>query len=162
MAALALAAAPPNTPLYSPFPNAQVSPSTQFVAWVTGNYQYPNNGQYSDLIADTSTRYTVGGTDLGIMWDNGIPDNPLTKDINENQILIAVGDTFADGNMSVDWRSNTIFRSSDRDLSNGMEIPDGQWYTGNMFGGAPLGPDGTRTAPARSSSPRGGCPPASR
>ncbi|KUH80503.1 MULTISPECIES: DUF4185 domain-containing protein [unclassified Mycobacterium] len=140
--ALAAAAAPAG-PLYSPFPNPQVSPSTQFVSWVTGAYKYPNDplSGYSDLMANTVDRYRVGGTDLGIMWDNGIPDDPNTP-INEHQILIAVGDTFADGNMSVDWRSNTIFRSSDWDLANGIEIPNGQWYTGNMFGGAPLGPDG--------------------
>ncbi|WP_396906420.1 DUF4185 domain-containing protein, partial [Mycolicibacterium phlei] len=143
LAALALAATP-SGPLYSPWPNPQVSPSTEFVAWVTGNYVYPNDPEtgYTDLIANTWTRYTVGGTDLGIMWDNGIPDDPNTPDINEHQVLIIVGDTFADGNMSLDWRSNTLFRSSDTDLSNGMEIPNGQWYTGNMFGGAPLGPDG--------------------
>lgn len=128
------------TPPYLPFPNAQVSPSTQFVGWVTGDYLYTD-----PLLANTWTRYSVGGTDLGIMWDNGIPDDLSTPDINEHQILIAVGDTFLDGNMTVDWRSNTIFRSSDTDLSDGIQIPDGQWYTGNMFGGAPLGPDGHPT-----------------
>ena len=75
------------------------------------------------------------------MWDNGIPDDPATLDINEHQVLIAVGDTFGGPN-SADWRPNTILRSSDTDLSNGITIPDGQWFTGNWFGGAPLGPDG--------------------
>jgi hypothetical protein len=75
------------------------------------------------------------------MWDNGIPDNPATLNINEHQVLIAVGDTFGGPN-SADWRPNTILRSSGTDLSKGITIPNGQWYTGNWFGGAPLGPDG--------------------
>ncbi|ULE31978.1 DUF4185 domain-containing protein [Mycobacterium sp. IDR2000157661] len=141
MARLAMAAPVIPTPA-PPFP-AQVSPSTKFVSWVTGPYVYPSQADatvQNPLLANTLSRYSVYGTDLGIMWDNGIPDNPLTKDINENQVLIAVGDTFAGPYMQGDWRSNTIFRSSDIDLANGMEIPDGQWYNGNMFGGAPLGP----------------------
>jgi hypothetical protein len=141
-ARMALAAAAIDTPA-PPFP-AQVSPSTNFVSWVTGPYVYPsatNPSVANPLIANTLGRYTVYGTDLGIMWDNGIPDNPATT-INENQVLIAVGDTFAGPGMQGDWRSNTIFRSSDTVLIDGMEIPNGQWYTGNMFGGAPLGPDG--------------------
>ena len=136
------AAAIPAPPL--PFP-AQVSPSTQFVKWVTGPYLYAEDGSTTvpdPLLANTAGRYTVYGTDLGIMWDNGIPDDPTTPDINEHQVLIAVGDTFAGPGMQGDWRSNTIFRSSDITLIDGMEIPNGQWYTGNMFGGAPLGPDG--------------------
>ncbi|WP_233151431.1 DUF4185 domain-containing protein [Mycobacterium lehmannii] len=140
MARMALMAAEPFTPLYSPFPNPQVSPSTQFVSWVTGPWSYPGN----PLMANTVDRFSVGGTDLGIMWDNGIEDDPTTPE-NEHQVLIAFGDTFFDGNMSQDWRSNTIMRTSDWYLANGMEIPDGEWYNGNMFGGAPLGPDGFPT-----------------
>ncbi len=94
------------------------------------------------LLANTVGRYSVWGTDVGVMWDNGIADNPATT-INEHQILIALGDTFSADNMSGVWRPNTIFRSSDIDLANGMEIPNGQWFNGNMFGGAPLGPNST-------------------
>lgn len=133
---LALAAAAVVDP-YLPFPNAQVSPSTNFVGWVTGPYAYTN-----PLLANTVGRYSVWGTDIGTMWDNGIPDDPTTP-INEHQILIALGDTFSADNMTGVWRSNTIFRSSDIDLANGMEIPNGQWFNGNMFGGAPLGPNST-------------------
>ncbi|HET6733009.1 DUF4185 domain-containing protein [Mycobacterium sp.] len=133
---LALAAAAVDDP-YLPFPNAQVSPSTQFVGWVTGPYVYSN-----PLLANTVGRYSVWGTDVGTMWDNGIPDDPTTL-INEHQILIALGDTFSGDNMTGAWRSNTIFRSSDINLANGMEIPNGQWFNGNMFGGAPLGPNST-------------------
>jgi hypothetical protein len=136
MANVAAATAVTANPPYLPFPSAQVSPSTQFVSWVTGGYVYSD-----PTLANTLSRYSIYGTDLGIMWDNGIPDNPATPDINEHQVLIAVGDTFGGPN-SADWRANTILRSSDTDLSNGITIPNGQWYTGNWFGGAPLGPDG--------------------
>ena len=141
---LALAAAAVATDPYLPFPSAQVSPSTQFVSWVTGPYTYIDHPLVPDnpLLANTVGRYSVWGTDVGTMWDNGIPDNPLTP-INEHQILIAVGDTFGADNMTGTWRPNTIFRSSDVNLANGMEIPNGQWFNGNMFGGAPLGPNST-------------------
>jgi D-arabinan endo alpha-(1,5)-arabinofuranosidase len=126
LAAAAVTADPPGTP----FPSAQVSPSTQFVGWVTGQY------------ADTIGRYSVWGTDVGTMWDNGIPDDPTTT-INEHQILIALGDTFSAAGMTGVWRPNTIFRSADIALANGMDILNGQWKNGNMFGGAPLGPNST-------------------
>jgi Domain of unknown function (DUF4185) len=144
---LALAAAATavvtNPPPAFPAPGQQLSPSTQFVRWVTGNYQYtgdPNNPNW--LLANTSTRYSVWGTDVGTMWDNGIPDDPNTP-INEHQVLIAVGDTFSGPGMTGLWRSNTLFRSSDTNLADGMTIPNGQWFNGNMFGGAPLGPNST-------------------
>jgi hypothetical protein len=137
MASLApTAAAATVNPPYLPFPSAQVSPSTQFVSWVTGNYLYSD-----PTLANTLSRFSIYGTDVGTMWDNGIPDNPATPDINEHQVLIAVGDTFGGPN-SADWRANTILRSSDTTLADGITIPNGQWYTGNWFGGAPLGPDG--------------------
>lgn len=110
-----------------PWPGAQLSGSTTFVDWVTGNFP-PN---------DTFNRYGIWGTDVGTMWDNGIPDDPSTP-INENQVLIAFGDTFGGPNMTGTWRLNTLFRSPDRDLSNGMTVPGGQWLNGNMFGGSPL------------------------
>ena len=123
---LALAAAANPRPSF-PRPGYQFSPSTSFVDWVTGNWA-PN---------DTFNRYGIWGTDVGTMWDNGIPDDPATP-INENQVLIAFGDTFGGPNMTGTWRLNTLFRSPDRDLSNGMAVPDGQWLNGNMFGGSPL------------------------
>jgi hypothetical protein len=140
---LALAAAATtvvtNPPPAFPAPGQQLSPSTQFVRWVTGPYQYVSD----PTLANTSTRYSVWGTDVGTMWDNGIPDDPNTPDINEHQVLIAVGDTFSGPGMTGVWRPNTLFRSSDPNLADGMTIPDGQWFNGNMFGGAPLGPNST-------------------
>ncbi len=110
-----------------PTPGQQLSPSTSFVDWVSGNFA-PN---------DTFTRFGVWGTDVGTMWDNGIADDPSTP-INEHQVLIAFGDTFNGPNMTGTWRNNILFRTSDTDLSDGMSIPDGQWLNGNMFGGSPL------------------------
>jgi hypothetical protein len=53
-------------------------------------------------------------------------------------VLIAVGDTFGAANMTGRYIYNTLFRSSDTNLSDGMTIPNGEWLNGNMFGGAPL------------------------
>ena len=134
---LALAAAPTALTAVNPrpgfpIPGQQLSPSTNFVDWVTGNFP-PN---------DTANRFSVWGTDVGTMWDNGIPDDPTTP-IDEHQVLMAVGDTFSGPNMTGTWRPNTLFRSSDTNLAAGMSIPNGQWFNGNMFGGAPLGPNST-------------------
>jgi len=128
LTSLALAAINPIPPRPAfPAPDQQLSTSTNFVDWVTGNF-LPNN---------TSQRFSIWGTDVGTMWDNGIPDDPSTP-YNEHQVLIAVGDTFSGANMTGDWRSNTILRSGDTFLVDGMSIPDGEWLNGNMFGGAPL------------------------
>src|SRR5262249_38902678 len=78
-----------------------------------------------------------------IIWDNGIPDNPNTP-ANEHQVLIAFGDTF--GNRAVpdeEWRSNTLLRSSDTVLVDGISVPDGQYVgtgpeSANDFAGSPL------------------------
>lgn len=65
----------------------------------------------------TVERFNVLGTDLGIMWDNGA-----------GQVLTAFGDTVGIGSDPLcsgvvgDWRSNVLFRSSDGNLSDGMNI----------------------------------------
>lgn len=71
-----------------------------------------------DSVNQTDTRYQVMGTDLGAMWDNG-----------SGQILMAFGDTFGKGHVGggqfgEDWRSNTLARSSDRNLADGMHFDD--------------------------------------
>lgn len=63
---------------------------------------------------DTVKRFGITGTDLGIMWDNGDADKP--------QVLMALGDTMGDCIGDAQWRSNILFRSSNRDLANGMRI----------------------------------------
>jgi hypothetical protein len=130
---LALAAAAAvNVPGF-PLAGAQLSPSTQFVNWVTGNYQTGN-----PLIADTLARFGVSGTDIGVMWDNGMVDDPSTP-YNEHQILMAFGDTFGLRNVpGEDWRFNVLMRSADTDLTNGVDVPNGEFGNGNMFGGMPL------------------------
>lgn len=121
-AATAAATAAANSPWFNP----QVSASTKFIDWVTG----PN--------ANIPGRFNIYGTDLGIMWDNGMVDDPATPNIDERQILIAVGDSFGLPGMQGRHIYNTLFRSNDHDLSDGITIRNGEWFNGNMFGGAPL------------------------
>jgi hypothetical protein len=71
----------------------------------------------------TEARYQVKGTDLGIMWTD-----------ERGQILAAFGDTFgarwAGTNSgfanpsTIDWRSNTLARSKDRNPADGMSFND--------------------------------------
>lgn len=101
-------------------PGAAIAASTtSLVDWVTG----PNSPNR------TLERFRVSGTDLGIMWDNG--------DSANRQILMAFGDTT--GYCSVhghQWRYNTLFRSSDTDLSDGISVADG--VLGNRYSGSPV------------------------
>jgi hypothetical protein len=70
---------------------------------------------------ETEARYQVKGTDLGIMWTD-----------ERGQILTAFGDTFGTGwkgfntgpadPATIDWRSNTLARSSDRNPADGMSF----------------------------------------
>jgi Domain of unknown function (DUF4185) len=106
----------------------QLSPSTNFVDWVTGNYPLNNTQHW----------YGVTGTDIGVMWDNGMVDNPATPQ-NEHQILMAFGDTFGiRGYPNDHWRPNILFRSADATLADGITLTDPEWFTGNDFGGSPL------------------------
>ena len=117
-----------------PVPGQQLSPSTNFVDWVTGNYP-PNDTQYT---------YGVTGTDIGVIWDNGMVDDPATP-FNEHQVLMAFGDTLGIRGYPGDhWRPNILFRSADATLADGITLTDPEWFTGNDFGGSPLTwvPDG--------------------
>jgi Domain of unknown function (DUF4185) len=92
---------------------------TSLVEWVTG----PNSPN------KTLQRFSISGTDLGIPWDNGDPAN--------RQVLMAFGDTF--GYCAVhgqQWRYNTLFRSQDRNLSDGIIVADG--VPNNRYSGSPL------------------------
>jgi hypothetical protein len=106
-----------------------VSGNTQFIEYVTG----------AGNLNDTQRRFGIGGTDLGIMWDNGIVDNPTTA-VDEHQVLMAFGDTFSNSSpvRSGIWRMNTLFRSTDTNLSNGMYIPDGIQNDPGMYSGSPM------------------------
>ncbi len=128
MASLALPVPPTLPRPLFPTVGQQLSPSTNFVDWVTGNYP-PNNTQFY---------YGVTGTDVGVIWDNGMVDNPATP-YNEHQVLMAFGDTFGiRGTPGDGWRPNILFRSDDATLSNGISLTAPQWFTGNDFGGSPL------------------------
>jgi Domain of unknown function (DUF4185) len=71
----------------------------------------------------TEARYRITGTDLGIMWTD-----------ERGQILAAFGDTFGPAwtghgseikdPAAVDWRSNTLARSSDRNPSDGVSFDE--------------------------------------
>jgi Domain of unknown function (DUF4185) len=76
------------------------------LGWVTGEQS----------LNRTDINWSVGGTDLGILWDDG-----------EDGILVAFGDTFyprqpQGGGGGKDWRSNVLARSTDKDLTAGMRI----------------------------------------
>ncbi|UVE97062.1 DUF4185 domain-containing protein [Dietzia sp. B32] len=66
---------------------------------------------------DTVDRFGITGTDLGILWDNGDSARP--------QVMMALGDTMGDCTAPDDeWRSNILFRSDDRTLTDGMRVTD--------------------------------------
>lgn len=108
-------------------------PTTTPVAWVTGS---GTTGPYLlSRTNNTAAMFGIAGTDLGIMWDNGIVDNPATP-VNEHQVLMAFGDTFSGTGQTGIWRSNTLLRSSDQVLADGISVAPGQ--VGNVFSGSPL------------------------
>ena len=118
-----LRALSPQPPTPQPAAAAVAASPATTVGWVDGPYS-PNN---------TMTRFDISGADLGIMWDNG------QSGLND-QVLIAFGDTY--GNCSVagqEWRENTLFRSADRNLSDGISVPDPQF--GNIYAGSPVTAD---------------------
>ncbi len=81
------------------------------VGWVTGqsNTGFPGAGWRQT----NNTRWAnVYGTDVGIMWFNGV--NGKTQ--------LAFGDTFSGPNMSGDWRSNVLLLSSDTNLTDGLSL----------------------------------------
>jgi hypothetical protein len=110
-----------------------VSSNTHLITNVTG----PGG------LNNTPARFGVGGTDLGIMWDNGIEDD-VTTTVSEHQVLMLFGDTFTNSSppRTGVWRNNTLFRSSDNMLSNGMYVRDGSVpipnTTADEYSGAPL------------------------
>ncbi|MDT5092931.1 MAG: hypothetical protein QOH60_2294 [Mycobacterium sp.] len=112
-------AAPPAQPDAAPPPDAIGPPATSIVGWVTG----------PDSPTNTIRRFAISGTDLGIMWDNGDPAN--------NQVLIAFGDTSGYCNIpGQQWRYNALFRSSDRQLSQTINVADG--VVNNKYSGSPV------------------------
>ncbi|MFG1930900.1 DUF4185 domain-containing protein [Mycobacterium sp. NPDC048908] len=113
--------------------------TTRTPVWVSGNTQFIEYVTGAGNLNDTQRRFGIGGTDLGIMWDNGIKDDPTTA-VNEHQVLMAFGDTFSNSFpvRSGIWRMNTMFRSTDTNLANGMYIPDGIQHDPGMYSGSPM------------------------
>ncbi|BBY16075.1 hypothetical protein MLIT_16670 [Mycolicibacterium litorale] len=92
----------------TPFPTTLPSINK---GWVTG--KVPNN-------------FGISGTDLGIMWDGGIR-------LGERFVHVAFGDTFANANMTGDWRSNVLLVSTDHNLGNGLQLVQ-TGYAGRFIG----------------------------
>ncbi|SKW82980.1 conserved secreted protein [Mycobacteroides abscessus subsp. massiliense] len=68
-----------------------------------------------DTGANTLQKFSISGTDLGIMWDNG--------DSAGRQVLMAFGDTYGYcGMRSQQWRYNTLLRTQDKSLSRGLAV----------------------------------------
>jgi len=101
---------------------AVVTSPTTLVGWLTGPDAVPGS-----VDNDTDGRFGIYGTDLGIMWDNGVAgDNPNTAIVEQRQILIAFGDTFRNAAQTADgWRNNVLLRSGDVVLSDGITVPAG-------------------------------------
>ncbi|EUA24336.1 hypothetical protein I552_3315 [Mycobacterium xenopi 3993] len=77
----------------------------------------------------TLDRFGISGTDLGILWDNGDPVN--------RQVLMAFGDTFGYCRLrGQQWRYNVLFRSQDRNLSDGITVPAG--VPNDRYSGSPM------------------------
>jgi hypothetical protein len=76
------------------------------VSRVTGA---PTAGETMPNPNHTDTNYQISGTDLGIVWDKG-----------GGEYFIAFGDT--NGLGPNDWRSNTLARSSDTNLEDGLSF----------------------------------------
>ena len=115
------AAVPPAPhPAPEPAPAASIAGApTSLVAWVTG----PNGPN------KTLERFGISGTDLGIVWDNGDPVN--------RQVLMAFGDTFGYCKVHGEqWRYNTLFRSTDHDLTDGIHVADG--VPNDKYSGSPV------------------------
>lgn len=72
--------------------------ATRNVGWVTG--------------PGITNGFGIYGTDLGIMWENGLT----------GKIQLAFGDTFSGPNMTGDWRSNVLLLSTDTNLTNGLSL----------------------------------------
>ncbi|MFG2058372.1 DUF4185 domain-containing protein [Micromonospora sp. NPDC048930] len=104
-------------------PAALVAPTPAAAAVVTGGAERIAKLTGPGSINATDTRWQIKATDLGIMWDNG-----------SGQILTAFGDTFGNGwtgpgggvgdPATIDWRCNTLVRSADHVLADGMTFDD--------------------------------------
>ena len=63
-------------------------------------------GQVTGPTTSTPSRFGIYGTDVGIMWDNGMAGD-------KRQVLMIFGDTFSAAGMRGVWRSNVLLRTAD-------------------------------------------------
>lgn len=109
-------AQPAPEPVYVPPepgpPAAALAPprveNVRLVQQITG----PGSGNRTDM------RWSVDGTDLGLMWEN-----------RPGEVAVVFGDTFGKGwkpggagGGDDDWRSNVLAYTTDRDLSDGLNL----------------------------------------
>ena len=88
------------------------------LGWVTGQSNKSIPG-WNWPQTNNTKGFGIYGTDLGIMWFNGV--NGYTQ--------LAFGDTFSAPNMTGDWRSNVLLLSDDTNLTDGLSlIPTGYAY----------------------------------
>ncbi|MEU4340082.1 DUF4185 domain-containing protein [Nocardia sp. NPDC023852] len=123
------AAPPPPAPVRPPVETAAQSPArpapriaaVREVAKLTG----------ANSVNRTDKRWQVDGTDLGIMWESA-----------PGEIATAFGDTVGrgfhpPGGMGMDWRSNVLAFSTDRDLADGMTydrmVTDGRCHAAEVL-----------------------------
>lgn len=121
LAAPTVSAAPDSGTALSPV--ALIASNAAKIARVTGATP---SGETLPNPNDTSTAYGLGGTDLGIMWED-----------SHGKIMTLFGDSFVDwigsGGGGGGWRSNALAISEDRDLADGMTFssmitgPDGKF-----------------------------------
>jgi hypothetical protein len=108
---------------------AVTTPVTTRVGWLTG----------ANSLNNTLARFGIAGTDVGLMWDNGVlTDNPATAIVEQRQVLIAFGDTFSGSGMTGVWRNNVLLRSADNVLSNGIYVTDGIIHDPGAYSGSPM------------------------
>jgi hypothetical protein len=113
-----MAAAAPNAAVQTddltakPAVPASLEGATIKLPWVTGS--------------GVTDHWYVAGTDLGIMWDSGYTD-PVT---GKSVIYTLFGDTYSGPGMTGDWRNNVLFRTSDTDMSNGLQFSDALIHAG--------------------------------
>lgn len=81
------------------------------IGWVTGqaNNAYPGANWPQ---TNNTAGFNIWGTDVGVMWENGLTGN----------IQVAFGDTFSGPNQTGDWRSNVLLLSNNIDLVHGLKL----------------------------------------
>ncbi|HEX5142622.1 MAG TPA: DUF4185 domain-containing protein, partial [Mycobacterium sp.] len=111
--AAAVAAVWQQNPGLATAPVISTGTTAQQVGWTTG----PNTN---------TAHWYIAGTDLGIMWDSGYTDPGTGQPV----VYTLFGDTYSAPGMSGDWRNNVLLRSSDVNLSNGLQFSDALIHAG--------------------------------